>query len=71
MDSDLLTDVHALLAGSKRGHHQCDDSYYSCPKSPDGPWDADYDTDCDCGADEWNTQVEALLSRWPTQQLKP
>ena len=53
-----------LLRESIKPHHHCDDSWYCCPrcqhsdhgKSYIGPSDL-----CDCGADEWNKKVEAVL----------
>lgn len=51
-----------------RSHHWVDeDNWYSCPKAPDGcANDAWPKGVCNCGADEHNAKVEALLA-----QLRP
>lgn len=42
----------ALEALEKRTHHRyCEDSFYSCPKHPEGCTDDNAGTECDCGAD--------------------
>jgi len=48
----------------KRAHDECEDPWYSCPKSKDGsprinPGDELY---CNCGADDWNKTVDAALA---------
>jgi hypothetical protein len=43
-------------------HHVCEDTWYSCPKSAEGCAD-DRQTDCNCGADEQNARLDALLAR--------
>lgn len=57
----LPPDVLALLKDSKRGHVYCDDSWYSCPQAEDGCSDDSKGDKCDCGADDWNARVDALL----------
>ena len=42
------------------GHKECDDSWYSCPKSSGGCADDSRPKECDCGADEWAAVVAAL-----------
>lgn len=42
-----------------RPHNSCDDSWYSCPKHPEGCANDDAGTDCNCGADAHNAEVEA------------
>lgn len=58
IDTDLLSDVVAFLALRFREHRECEDCWYSCPKSGDYCRD-DGDTKCDCGKD----QADALLAR--------
>jgi hypothetical protein len=45
-----------------RKHYQCEDSWYSCPKSPDGCADSFAGKECNCGADEHNAKVEQRFS---------
>lgn len=57
-----------LLRESKRLHTHCDDSWYCCGKCThpdhgelDGHRGREADV-CDCGADAWNTKVDAALA---------
>jgi hypothetical protein len=45
------------VAEKRIGHYECDDSWYSCPKSDYGCADERQGTECNCGADE---MIEAL-----------
>ena len=57
-------DAIALLRQAKRNHYHCDDCWYTCPKHEDGCCNDDKPKDvCDCGADEWNAKVDAVLKR--------
>ena len=49
------------LKRSKREHHICEDCWYSCPLSAEGCCD-DYQVECNCGAEQWNAEVDALLA---------
>lgn len=51
----------AALKESRRAHDQCEDCWYSCPKSPEGCCNELAGDDCTCGADEYNAGVDALL----------
>jgi hypothetical protein len=44
-------------------HRECDDCWYSCPKSEDGCCDDDAGTDCNCGVDRQIEELTALLAR--------
>lgn len=51
------------LESLRRSHYVCEDCWYSCPAS--GECCRDYDetrTECDCGADEHNAQVDEAIS---------
>ena len=43
-------------------HYTCEDSWYSCPKSPDGCANDSAGDDCTCGADSHNDKVDELLA---------
>lgn len=58
----LPTDVLELLKASKQPHTYCEDPWYSCPKHEDGCADDRRGPECDCGADEWNAKVDAVLA---------
>lgn len=47
----------------RRSHTYCEDSWYSCPKAEDGCADDRRGPECDCGADEHNAKIDALLAR--------
>ena len=47
------------VAEKRIGHYECDDSWYSCPKSDYGCADERQGTECNCGADE---MIEALAN---------
>ena len=41
-------------------HRQCEDSWYSCPKSEDGCANDGEGDECNCGADDYNKQLDTL-----------
>jgi hypothetical protein len=60
-------DPHRIFADGLRKlyltHDECEDCWYSCPKSRDGCCNDSYDTDeCTCGADTHNALVDSLLA---------
>ncbi len=50
-----------MLNSLRRKHHYVDDCWYSCPKAEGGCCDDRRGGECDCGADEANATVDALL----------
>lgn len=59
---DELLELRALLLASKRSHYECEDCWYSCPKSGECCNDSRRNSECDCGAAEWNAKVDAALA---------
>lgn len=59
--SVMLAVVEALEE-AKRTHYYCEDSFYSCPKHPEGCGDDNAGIDCNCGADAVNTVIDRALS---------
>ena len=61
--------VHPLVLRlaelARRKHYYCEDSWYSCPKHPDGCANDGLGPDCNCGADQINAEVDAILSELP------
>jgi hypothetical protein len=41
----------------ERTHYYCEDTWYSCPKHPEGCANDGSGDECNCGADEWNALV--------------
>lgn len=50
------------VAKLRRSHRECDDCWYSCPKSERGCCNESQGDDCNCGADEHNAEVEAIVT---------
>lgn len=57
--------IKELASLARREHYYCEDSWYSCPKETDGCANDAMGDECNCGADEHNAKVDALM-----QQLK-
>lgn len=58
-----LTKLQDAVEGFKNiTHSECEDSWYSCPKSEDGCSNDQYSkNECTCGADYWNQKIESAL----------
>ena len=54
--------VLRLAELARRKHYYCEDGWYSCPKNPDGCANDGMGPDCNCGADQINAEVDAILS---------
>ena len=50
--------VRAFCILAKRNHYECEDGWYSCPKSEDGCANDNAGKDCTCGADDFNKMLE-------------
>lgn len=61
VDAILLRAV-AFLKKSHREHHYCEgDSWYNCPRSPDGCCNPAIGPDCNCGTDAYNAELDEIL----------
>ncbi len=56
-----ISSLVAALEGLRRSHTACDDNWYSCPLSDEGCAN-ESETDCNCGAQEHNAKIEAMLA---------
>lgn len=57
-----IAELEAVLASLRRGHMDYDgDVYHSCPRSDRYLIGPDMKQPCDCGADEWNARIDALI----------
>ena len=63
MDKNLRNLVVRLGELAVRYHYGCEDTWYSCPKHPEGCANNAAGEGCDCGVDEHNAEVDALLNR--------
>ena len=59
----VLADVRAFLEKSRMNHRYCEDSWYSCPKAEDGCANDAEGEECNCGADKYNEELDALLQK--------
>ena len=49
------------LENNRRVHHDCEDTWYSCPKSAEGCANEDEGDECNCGADEANREIDSAI----------
>lgn len=54
--------LRATLRGAKRSHYSCEDSWYQCPMHPEGTANEHKAKECDCGADEFNAEIDRVLT---------
>jgi hypothetical protein len=54
--------LEALLK-SIRQHYYCEDTWYSCPKAPEGCANDDDGDECTCGANDWNNYVIGIIEK--------
>lgn len=53
-----------VLRSMKREHIECEDGWYSCPKSEQGCIDDEAGDECTCGADETNAMIDKALREY-------
>ena len=58
---EIITRLKEALPTLKMGHSYCEDSWYSCPKAEDGCSNDAEGEDCNCGTDEHNAIIDALM----------
>jgi len=46
-----------------RAHYYCEDSWYSCPRAEEGCADSSQGDECNCGADDYNKEIEEVLQQ--------
>jgi hypothetical protein len=54
----------AVLRSMKRKHSECEDSWYSCPKSENGCANDGAGDECDCGADNANEMIDKAIEEY-------
>ena len=50
------------LADSRRSHHYCEDTWYSCPKHEGGCANEAEGDECNCGADKANEKIDQAIT---------
>ena len=59
----VLNMLRETLEKLRRKHYECEDCFYSCPKSGESCNDTRNEIGkCDCGADEDNALIDAALA---------
>lgn len=57
-----MIDLKRLKELAIKSHYECEDGFYACPKSESYYSVSDTPkTECDCGADEHNAEVEKVF----------
>lgn len=59
--ADTVNVSRELLEQLRQSHEECDDCWYSCPKSGDCCNEFAGD-ECTCGADYFNAKIDAMLA---------
>ena len=70
ISDEIVEEMARALEKSKRYHHYCDDSYYSCPMHPEELKEHPLKNECNCGADKANAIIDAALSRYRAERGK-
>ena len=50
-------------------HHYCDDTWYSCPKHPEGCAN-EYLDECNCGAEEYHERLKTFIKKIINRRIK-
>lgn len=53
--------VYYLITHRRTTHYECEDCWYSCPKSESYCHHESGETECNCGMDKTNSEIDALL----------
>lgn len=62
---DWVEGLIEALTAAKIAHYDCEDCWYSCPKSKDGCCDENQGDECNCGANKHNAAIDAVLAAIP------
>ena len=55
---NLLEELEKL----RLSHHQCEDGWYSCPKSENGCLNDNEEDECNCEAERHNQQIDKIIN---------
>ena len=58
----IVEECEPVISSLRQRHYECDDCWYSCPKSEDGCCNEGSGDECNCGADATNESLDALLA---------
>lgn len=57
-----IAELEKALREAKRSHYACEDPWYQCPMHPEGCANEFEPKACNCGTDEFNAKIDAVLS---------
>ena len=58
----MLKDLLVFLEGCRHKHYYCFDCWYTCPEHPDGCCNDEDGDKCNCGANEFNIELDKIIS---------
>ena len=61
IDRAVVEQALEALECNRRSHYYCEDTWYSCPKHEEGCANESDGEECNCGADEANTQIDSAI----------
>lgn len=56
-------EIVAFIESRRLSHYYCEDCWYTCPKHPEGCCNDKKPDICNCGADQWNAEIDATIKR--------
>jgi len=63
MKEQIMALIGQIVTLAHREHNECEDPFYSCPKSEGGCLNECNGDECDCGADSVNDEVNSLYEK--------
>jgi hypothetical protein len=61
MSIEAMKQSLEALKNNRQAHYYCEDTWYSCPKHEDGCANDFEGSDCNCGADKANIEIDAAI----------
>lgn len=62
---ETLDEIRTMVESLRSGHYDCEDCWYSCPKS-DHCCDDTAGDECNCGADDQNKIIDEIIAKIDT-----
>lgn len=61
MRKDIINKLEGIRSAFTKSHYECEDSWYSCPKSEIGCSNDSLGDECSCGSDSDNALLNTLI----------
>lgn len=68
---EVWKELEKWIRTQRRFHYSCDDTWYACPKSEDGCADSRQGDECNCGADEFNQELDRHITALDAIRSQP